>query len=103
MRRPVRLGHVQRRQVPARFPDIARGAATGSALGRVRQLDKAKILVQLPIPIGRKLGQAAEALFAFAQHLLGLLALYELADLAADHVHRPQQSLLRLAHFTAME
>jgi len=54
--------------------------------------------VGLPEEIRRHLRQAAEALLAFAQRLLGLLALQELSDLAAHHAYRLQQALVRLAH-----
>jgi len=44
-----------------------------------------------------------EALFALAQHFLGLLALHELSDLRADDVDRLHQALVRLADFAAVE
>src|SRR6185295_6410212 len=45
----------------------------------VRQVREPQVLVLLPVPVGRKLGQAAEAGFALAQFFLHLLALGDVA------------------------
>ncbi len=54
-------------------------------------------------PVGRQVGERAKAAQAFAQDLLRFLALQELADLPADHAHRSQQRLVRLAQLAARE
>ena len=64
---------------------------------------EAEVLVLLPVPVRRELGEVAEAFFAFAQHFLRLLALHELSDLRADHVDRLHQVLVRFADLAAVE
>ena len=59
--------------------------------------------VGLPEEVRRQVGQAAEALLALAQHLLGLLALQELAEQAADRLRRLHQALVGLAGAVAGE
>ena len=59
-------------------------------------------VVLFPVNVGGKLGQAAEARFALAQHRLGVLPLQELPDLAADHAHGLQQALIRRPDFAAV-
>src|SRR5882672_4894180 len=54
---------------------------------------EAELVVLFPIHVGRELGQAAEALLAFARHLLGPLALEELSDMRADDAHSLEKTL----------
>ena len=63
----------------------------------------AQVLVLLPEPVRRELGQAAEARLALAHRRLGLAPRHELADLAA-HAHRDlQQPGVGLARVAAEE
>src|SRR6267154_733242 len=103
VRRPVGLGHVERGQFPAGLSDDRLRQGSETPVEIVGNHGEAEVLVLLPIPVRRELRQVAKALFALAQHFLGLLALHELSDLRADDVDRLHQALVRLADFAAVE
>src|SRR6185436_3235482 len=85
--------------VPARLADQA-FLQLGVAARDVAAFEarKAIVAVELPVPVGREVGQGAEARFAVAHRALGLGTPEELSDLRADRAQRPQQALLGLAH-----
>src|SRR5882672_7055981 len=96
-------GHVDGVLLPALLAECREGLhidplRSGSAHGR-----EAELLVLLPVHVGGKLSEAAEALLVLAHHLFGLLALSELTDVAADHVYGLQQPLLGFAGLAAGE
>ena len=100
---PVGLGQVERGLVPALAAEVSFGIEPGLFPQRPRHEGEAELAVLFPIPVARELVQAAQARLALAHDLFGLLALHELADLAADHARCLQQPLLGLAHFAAVE
>src|SRR5262249_20848726 len=98
----VGLRHVGRRELPARLAEHGLQAAE-APVEIVGEHREPEVLVLLPVPVGRELGQAAEALLALPEDLLGLLALDEQPDLRADHVDRLEQVLVGLADLAAVE
>src|SRR4029077_10843817 len=85
--------------VPAVFADQAlrEGLVASGNLG------KTVLAVLRPVHVRGQLGQAAEALLAFAHHIFGLFALDELANLAADDADRSQQAFIGVAYLAAVE
>src|SRR5207247_1572921 len=79
-------------------------AGDGIDVGRpVHHLREAVLRVGLPEEVRGHLHQAAEAQLALALRFLRLLALEELADLAADDARGLHQALVGLAHRLARE
>ena len=84
--------------VPARLADQAL-LQLGVAAGDVAALEarEAVCAVELPVPVGGKVGERAEARFAVAHRALGCRASEKLADLRADRAQRLPQALVGLA------
>src|SRR6267143_5651751 len=96
-------GHVDVVLFPAFLADRRKGLHVDPLRSGSAHRREAELLVLFPVHVGGKLGEAAEAFLVLAHHLFGLLALYELTDMAADHVYRLQQALLGFAGFAAGE
>src|SRR3954447_1194958 len=78
--RPVFGGYVERRLVPALAAEVGRGLEAGALAHAARHEGEAEALVLLPVPVGRKLRQAAEARLALAQRLLAALPLGDVVE-----------------------
>src|SRR5207302_197575 len=101
--RPLGRVGTERGDLPRRLADDAERYGRGGIVRAGRNVRHPVLRIGLPVEVGRHLGQAAEARFALAQRLLDLLALQELADVAADDPRRLQQPLVGLAHRLARE
>jgi hypothetical protein len=91
-------------ELPARLADRRLPGVSGQIIGLCRKVGKAQVLVLLPVPVGGKRGQAAEARFARAQRVGGELAVGDvgggarpahrlaggIAQAHGDHVHPAQ-------------
>ena len=64
---PLRLGHAADRQLPARLAVVGSRTQRGVFGGAAAARNEAEVLVLLPVPVGRQLGQAAKARLALAQ------------------------------------
>src|SRR5207245_6365271 len=96
-------GHIDVVLLPALLADRRRSFHVDSLRSRPAHRSEAELLVLFPVHVGGKLRQAAEALLVLAHHPFCLLALYELTDVAADHVHGLQQALPGFAGLAAGE
>src|SRR6185436_2868656 len=96
--RPVRRPSALDLQVavPAALSDQALPQAFVAA-GNLAALQASEAVfgVQLPVPVGGKVGQAAETLLAVAYRVLGVGALEVLAEHRGDHLQRLGQPLVR--------
>ena len=69
MRGPVGFAQVRRRLVPAPATEISRGVEPGAMGEERRHEGQPELGVLLPVPVGRKLRQLAETLFAAAERI----------------------------------
>src|SRR5438445_3032973 len=96
-------GHVDVVLLPALLADCRKGLQVDTLRSASAHRREAELLVLFPVHIGGKHGQDAEALLVLAHHLPALLAVYEVSDVAADHVHGLKQALLGFAGFAMGE
>ena len=81
VRGPVGFAQVRRRLVPAPATEISRGVEPGAMGEERRHEGEPELGVLLPVPVGRKLRQFAETLFAAAERV-------ERARLQCGQAHR---------------
>src|SRR5256885_16759421 len=81
--------HGQSTSLPARAAQILSHVDAGLLEHAAHELGEAKLFVLLPIPIRRKVEQAAKALFALAQRLLGARRKLKLTHIIHGDLRNP--------------